>query len=122
MNNVLLDHLECISDLNFVTVPDFAEHCGLANARDVLNSYIDAGYVVRIWRQNRGVYSLTEAGKDRLADLKTQRQEASNSNGDSAKQPDSGKQPDSKGDAGRNSGGSASQPGKGSNANASGKK
>lgn len=122
MNNVLLEHLECLNELNFATVPDFADHCGISNARDVLASYIEAGYVVRVWKQYRGVYSLTEAGKERLADLLAKKQPVSNSNDSSDKQPDSSKQPDSKSDSGRSGSNSPNQPSKGSNANTSGKK
>ena len=117
MNNVLLEHLSYLNEVNFATVPEFAEFCGVVNARDILNSYIEAGYVVRIWRQSRGVYSLTEAGKEHLDELVAKQQE-SKKNG----KPDSSKQSDSKGDTGRNSGSGANQSGKGAAADAAGKK
>jgi hypothetical protein len=104
MNNVLLDHLSYLSEVNFSTVPEFADFCGTPNARAVLDSYIAAGYVRRDWRQNRGMYSITESGRSQLAKLVAKSQESKKN-----AKPDSSKQPSSKSDTGRSGGSGANQ-------------
>ena len=66
----LRDRLQFTSDYNEVTVVQFRAFSGLAHdAKRVLDQSVDQGLVSRPWRSAAGQYSLTDAGKAKLAEL-----------------------------------------------------
>jgi len=65
------DQLGFIADYGEVTIPQFRQRFDTGvNARPVLDQLIELGFLVRVYQQGSGRYSLTEAGKQRLLALR----------------------------------------------------
>jgi hypothetical protein len=62
-------HLQVIADFEPITVVQFRERTHCPDAKQVLEGYESQGLAERSWQRSQGVYALTVAGRERLAEL-----------------------------------------------------
>lgn len=115
INVPLRDHLKFISERAEVDVPSFAQAFGLErNGVAILRNYVDSGLLERNWRRSRGVYALTDAGRQKLAEqeelavnLVMAATDKKNEQKKDASQSNTSKQPSADGNAARSADGGA---------------
>lgn len=66
-------HLETLATYGYLKIAQFAQYCGIGSvpyAKALLVEYTNRGLVQRTWHESAGRYSLTQAGQQRLDQLR----------------------------------------------------
>lgn len=73
VNHALIAQLTYIRDRVETPVSDFTKQFQLGHfGRQIIDGLIETGWVQRAWKRSRGLYSLTDEGLAKLAELETE--------------------------------------------------